>query len=256
MGQRLHSLVLIDEAENHLHPAIQAQLRELLVNQFHSQVFVITHSAIFVNTRTLSSTIRFFLDSTGTRHKKCKDALHGNAKSIVNVLNYSNGARIFFTTKVVIVEGPSDQDFITAVIRHNYPNEDIEVLAAGDKYQVMKWKTIIERLGVKVCTIRDLDAAKKGSIKTIRDVKKDRSLRRSDVAPEERELLTANMNNAAREHDYILARGAIEEYIPGGVSNYSNKTAHMRAFLDGSYWNKEYLGRREITHILNEIVKY
>lgn len=256
VSKKLHSLVLIDEAENHLHPAIQSKLRDLLISQTHSQVFVITHSSVFINTKTLSSTIRFFSDNKGTKHIKCKEALRGNPKSIVNVLNYSNGARIFFTNKVLVVEGPSDQDFFTSIIRSRYPNEDIEVLSAGSDDQVIKWKNIINKLGVKVCTIRDLDTAKKGQIKKIRNIKKGRSLRALDVDPQEYKILIENINKAVKNYDFILRKGSIEEYIPGGVSNYNDKVGSMRLFLDSNNWDKQYLWPRELHGILKKIIEY
>lgn len=254
IGNDLKATVLVDEIENHLHPSVQSKLRDALYSTdgFISQTIAITHSPVFITTKTLNATTRVYIEYGGTKTKNCRNALTRNAKSIINILDYTNGSRIFFTNKVLLVEGPSDQEFFTAYLKKFWPNSNIEVLSVGSKDQLQKWRKIIEDFEVKVCTIADLDAAKKDQIKTITPRVKGISIKWSDVDPIEYTTLKANISLGFAKHSFILKKGAIESYIPFSTKD---KIEGMRHFLNKGDWTT--LNHKiELSKIIKAVVKY
>jgi len=190
------------------------------------------------------------MDNGSSYTKNCRLALRGDAKSLVNVIDYSNGARIFFTNKVLLVEGPSDQEFFVNYINHIYPNAPIEVIYTSSKTQLKNWRKIIESFGLKVFTIADLDAAKKGEIKKIRTLPEGKSLTWSDVDPSEHSILLTNIAKKALTGDFILRKGSIESYIP---NTSSDKILNMRNFLDSNLW-QNVQNKQELKSIVKTII--
>lgn len=251
MGAELKSFVLIDEIENHLHPTIQATLRDTLLELSANgvQAIAVTHSPIFINSKTLEATARIYSTFDGSKVKMCAGALNGNAKSIVNVLQYTNGARVFFTNKVLLVEGPSDELFFSAYLDKYFPKSGIEVINTGTKDQIENWKAIISQFDVKVCAISDLDSATKNSQPTIHEVK-NRSKAKDDFAPEKYKILMAGATNMRAKDRYILKEGALESYVPG----VGDKLQRVYDFINRDDWSTLSYAD-EISEIVTSIVE-
>jgi putative ATP-dependent endonuclease of OLD family len=236
MGEELKSFVLIDEIENHLHPSVQARLRDALVELSTNgvQTIAVTHSPIFVNARTLEATARVYSTPNGSKIKMCSGALSGDAKAVVNVLQYTNGARVFFTSKVLLVEGPSDEEFFSAYIDKYHPKVDIEVIATGTKDQIENWKKIISQFDVRVYAISDLDSATKKTPTPIQAIEGGRSKVKSDFTPEVYEVLLAGVKSMRKKDRFILKEGALESYVPGT----GDKVKSVREFINNGQWDQ------------------
>lgn len=251
MGAELESFVLIDEIENHLHPTIQATLRDALLELSANgvQAIAVTHSPIFINSKTLEATARIYSTSEGSKVKMCAGALNGNAKSIVNVLQYTNGARVFFTNKVLLVEGPSDELFFSAYLDKYFPKSGIEVINTGTKDQIENWKAIISQFDVKVYAISDLDSATKDSQSPITEVK-NRSKTKADFTPEKYAILMTGAERMRTKDRYILKEGALESYVPGT----GDKLQRVYDFINSSDWSTLNYAN-EISDIITNIVE-
>lgn len=253
LGAELKSLVLVDEIENHLHPSVQAKLRDALTELSDTgvQAIAVTHSPIFINAKTLQATARIYSTASGSRIRMCADAvLRGNAKSIINVLQYTNGARVFFTNKVLLVEGPSDELFFSAYLEKYFPKSGIEVINTGTKDQIENWKEIISQFDVKVCAISDLDSATKNPQTPISEVK-GRSKVKSDFTPDIYKVLMQGAERMRAKNRYILKEGALESYVPGTA----DKLQSVHNFIDADDWSK-LSHADEIYGIVAEIVNF
>jgi len=251
LGAELKSFVLIDEIENHLHPSVQAKLRDALTELSATgvQAIAVTHSPIFINAKTLEATARIYSTPSGSKVRMCADGvLRGNAKSIINVLQYTNGARVFFTNKVLLVEGPSDELFFSAYLEKCFPKSGIEVINTGTKDQIENWKKIISQFDVEVFAISDLDSATKSSQPTISEVK-NRSRTRADFAAEVYKVLEDGAARMRERNRYILMEGALESYVPGTA----DKLQSVHNFLDADDWSK-LKHADELEEIVTEIV--
>ena len=74
------------------------------------QFIIATHSAIFVLPTTIEGVHRFFKEDkkfTKTTHPTISE----DEKDLVQFLTYTNSSKIFFTEKVILVEGDSDEYF-------------------------------------------------------------------------------------------------------------------------------------------------
>ncbi|MFC1622883.1 AAA family ATPase [Patescibacteria group bacterium] len=107
-----NGLMIIDEPELHLHPQIQqAYLRiiEKVQRDFDVQFIFATHSPLFIDINTISNVYRFYQEDKSTRI--ANPVIDEEDKDLVRILNYTNSARIFFSSKVILVEGDSDEFF-------------------------------------------------------------------------------------------------------------------------------------------------
>lgn len=250
LGAELKSFVLIDEIENHLHPSVQAKLRDALLELSADgvQAIAVTHSPIFINAKTLVATARIYSAAGASRIKMCIGALDGNAKSIINVLQYTNGARVFFTNKVLLVEGPSDELFFSAYLERFFPKSGIEVINTGTKDQIENWKRIISQFDVEVCAISDLDSATKISQPTLTEVI-NRSKTKADFTPEVYKVLMGGVARMRSRKRYILREGALESYVPGD----GDKLQRIHDFVDADDWST-LRHADEIKEIITEVV--
>lgn len=255
-----HSVVVIDEIENHLHPSVQVKLREMLISiaSKTSEVIAITHSSLFVNTSTLKNTARVFHIDGYSTIKMCGNALTTRKqKQLTAILDYTNGSRIFFTNNVLVVEGESDELLFNAYIKKFFPITDIEVLRVGGDAGVL-WKPIIQEFGVNVYLIHDLDEVLKhfnprpALTKTLpRNMSLDKSyLTATDYA----EALKIR-KRLRRRKEFILREGAIEEYINSTIPKIDKrKVDRMLDFLNNDDWSK-LSNKREIDLIIAAILK-
>lgn len=254
-----HSVVVIDEIENHLHPSVQVKLREMLINiaSTTSEVIAITHSAIFVTTDTLKNTARVFHKDGYSAIKMCGDALSTTrTRQLSAILNYSNGSRIFFTNKVLVVEGESDELFFNAYINKFSPITDIEVLRVDGDAGAF-WKPIISEFGVEVYLIHDLDEVLKRFTTRptlTKTLPRAMSLDKTYFTPTDYTEALSIRTKLRRRKEFILKEGAIEEYVDSTIPKIkSRKIERMLAFLNNDDWSK-FVNKREVEQIMKLIL--
>jgi predicted ATP-dependent endonuclease of OLD family len=257
------AVVIIDEIENHLHPSVQTKLREMLhaTSGNNSEVIAITHSAIFVNSKTLKHTARVYHDDGYSTIKMCGGALVGRrVKTLQTVLNYANGSRIFFTNRVLFVEGPSDELFFTAYLFKFHPSEDIEVLSlgGGGEKSMANWRPIVEELGVKVYQINDLDQAVLGTTPRPLPVCTGHpkiSHQRACFSSTDLARIDAIISARKTQSQYILTQGALEEYYTSTVSKSKDlKMNRVMDFLSSGDWTRIQYGS-ELVSIISDALK-
>ena len=116
-------LIIVDEPENHLHPEaihyIDGVLNELSKN---NQVLISTHNPIFVSRSNIASNI--IVESGQAQKAKRVD-------DIRNTLGVVCSDNLMFSDYVVVVEGPTDRDFLT-----KFFNEDEELKNCLDSKMV------------------------------------------------------------------------------------------------------------------------
>jgi putative ATP-dependent endonuclease of the OLD family len=255
------AVVIIDEIENHLHPSIQTKLREMLqaASGNSSEVIAITHSAIFVNSKTLKNTARVYHNNGYSTVKMCGGALIGpRAKTLGAVLNYTNGSRIFFTNRVLFVEGPSDELFFTAYVFKFHASEDIEVLSVGgDEGNMANWRPIVEALGVKVYQINDLDQAIKGTAPQPAPIcSGHQGISHSRVCFSLSDLTRVDTVITGRkaQSQYILTQGSLEEYYTSTIAKTKNlKMDRVIDFLSSGDWTRVQNGP-ELSSIIADVL--
>ncbi|KAF0153571.1 MAG: hypothetical protein FD143_103 [Ignavibacteria bacterium] len=124
----------IDEAELHLHPTGQRQLKNSLIELTNSvdQVFITTHSSVFIaDDHTHQNIYKVDKDN---RKTEITCVSRTDRQSIVYDLLGGSPADLLFPSNFLIVEGRSEEIFINNIVKKFYPNKPtIHIVAAhGD----------------------------------------------------------------------------------------------------------------------------
>ena len=157
-----NGIIIIDEPELHLHPTWQSVIMELFIELSEitgNQFILATHSAVFVNKRTINNVIRVYSGDDGYSNvvKFDKNSID-NSKDILHIINSHNNEKMFFADKVVLVEGIKDKIVLEALIQIFENKSDIiEVLEVHGKHNFGKYRLFLDSLNVKNYIISDLD---------------------------------------------------------------------------------------------------
>lgn len=228
-------LFLIDEPELHIHPQMQEKflriIREAQEN-LNLQFILATHSPVFVNEKTIDGVRRFYLDDN--RYTKVVVPQIGSKeRELIQILNYTNASKIFFSDKVVIVEGDSDEYFFRFYFdkykEGKQIDKSVDFLYIGGKDKIGYWKPFLDACKIHSYYIGDLDNVLGGASAQI-------------VAKYEQNI-------------FVLKQGNLETYI-GKVR--ANKLENVIDFCKNRYeaWkidpdNKSKI--QELDYIFNQI---
>lgn len=118
--QNIHSLYVFDEPDTHLHVKAQVELLEVIrkFTDSNKQVIITTHSPFIMNA-VKPNQIRFlYLEDGKTNIKPVID--DKNVEWVLNTLGIAN-THLFFSKKILIVEGHTEEIFIPLVYQklHN-----------------------------------------------------------------------------------------------------------------------------------------
>ncbi len=141
-------LFFIDEAELHLHPKAQRQLKEVLYDlaKDTDQVFINTHSSVFVADNYASQSIFKVEKSSG---ETCISKVNELEKPyIIYDLLGGSPADLLLPNNFLIVEGQSEFELFTRIIKRFYADKpSIQIIQAhGDVDQAEKSINAIEKL--------------------------------------------------------------------------------------------------------------
>lgn len=143
-------IFFIDEAELHLHPTAQRQLKQALLElaDGHDQVFINTHSSVLLaDNHDQQSLFRVAKEAQGeTQIARISSAL--TKHEVIFELLGGSPADILLPANFLIVEGPSEAEFLKGVISRHYSDKvEIQVLAAtGDDERQRQIVTAVENL--------------------------------------------------------------------------------------------------------------
>lgn len=240
------AVVIIDEIENHLHPGVQSKLQKMLLNggSTGSQIIAVTHSPVFIDSSTLKYTYRVHNENGYSNITECGSAFNSvRSKDLEVILNYTNGARIFFTNKVLLVEGISDELFFRAYLNRRVSGSEIEVLnVGGDTGRMLPWRNLIETLGVKVFQINDLDQAydttnPRPVLLTPRI--RGQGLLRSHFSPTDLARIDQTIQDERSHNRIHLKHGSLEEYYTSSIIRTKrNKPDRVIDFLSSGDWTR------------------
>lgn len=156
-------VIIIDEPELHLHPQIQQKYLNIIfdvIKQMNLQFIIATHSPIFVNERTIDGIRRFYLDDNGFT-KVITPNVGSKEKELIQILSYTNSSKIFFSDKVVLVEGDSDEYFFRFYFdkykETRTISKSIDFLYIGGKDKIGYWEKFLTDCKINSYYVGDLD---------------------------------------------------------------------------------------------------
>jgi len=161
-----NSLIIIDEPELNLHPRWQKLLLRFFLNvqsEKNSQFVISTHSASFLDERTLPHVRRIFRkDQSSTLSSTNLNSTADPALAdAVKLLNAQQNERLFFTQKAVLVEGPSDfviwQKLINTLLEIFGVGEIIEVIEVLGSANFAKYRAFLNIFEIDSYIVADQD---------------------------------------------------------------------------------------------------
>lgn len=163
-----HGLILVDEAEIHLHPRWQKELIRLFKSQSaasdcDNQFIVATHSDLFITPDTVSETIRVFkADDGSSQVVMLHDKDLGASRDLLHIVNAHNNQRIFFADKVILVEGLHDRTVYEKLVEEmsSDTSEIIEVIEATSTSYFERYRKFLDAFEIKNYVFADFDHIK------------------------------------------------------------------------------------------------
>lgn len=161
-----YSMVLIDEPEIHLHPAMVKKLLWAMQNSQAGQIFFTTHSPLFITPVTLIQLIRVVKNEEGTQvFGLGKNNI--NHQRLIQELNADN-LEMFFTDKVILVEGVSDRILLRGLIDRFYKgHRDLKVIETHGKGNMLIFVKLLRVFNIPFAVILDWDAIKTNHLRDL-----------------------------------------------------------------------------------------
>lgn len=202
-----NGLLMIDEPEIHLHPRLQKKYFELLKDfseKYNLQSILVTHSPVFIDEKTIKNTYRFYIESGETKIIK-PDGILPSEEELIRFLSYTNSSKIFFTNKVILVEGDTDNYFFTYLLNNEIKsNQEIEFLTIGGKNSYKKWFDFLDKFKIKRYLLTDFDFLDKKTEYASLGISETRKKLASQGLTADN-IAEAEMSNTDREQDVLGA---------------------------------------------------
>lgn len=166
-------ILLLDEPELHLHPAMQKRILDLLSESTTgsgNQILLITHSPYLISAQDIDATWRFAMTEHGTEvHNlgRVLSELEGQEREKLAVKLLNPDVRsILFSQGVIFVEGPSDKIVVEQIDRYlstkkkgaNIDESEWPIIDIGGKKSLHSFMTLSHILGVPNLAILDYDS--------------------------------------------------------------------------------------------------
>ncbi|MEH6759265.1 MAG: AAA family ATPase [Parasphingorhabdus sp.] len=160
------TLIIVDEPELHLHPRWQTSLFNLFVKLSKStgnQFVLATHSPTFISPESIKFVSRIYIQDQKSDIVRLNASNLPNAKHLFNIVNSQNNESIFFTDRVLLVEGISDKIFFDRVFdilsreAGQQRDSNLEIVSVGGKGFFPAYQMLLKACKVQGLIIADLD---------------------------------------------------------------------------------------------------
>lgn len=201
-----YTILILDEPEIHLHPALIKKLLSIIeYKNVDNQLFLTTHSPLFIHTTNLHRLFRVTKEETSTKvHSPRLIGQRLNYTRLTQELNADN-TEMLFADKVLLVEGPSDHVLMRGLINRFYSGEkNIKVVQTYGKSNIDIYTELLKVFDIPYVVLLDRDALYDTGIKLIQN-----EVKQEFTEPEQLLINMLKKNNI-----YILPNGSIERNYP------------------------------------------
>ncbi len=154
-------ILAIEEPEIHLHPEAERKLYRLM-QEFSAttQMFIVTHSPVFVEPDEIKNLFRIIKKGTRTEICSMRPQQYIDRERLKQELNAEN-CEMFFADKVLLVEGISDKIFMDGLIqRYSKSTAEIKVVSSYSKDNFEVYVDLLRIFKIPYLIMTDLDALK------------------------------------------------------------------------------------------------
>lgn len=232
-----NGLVVIDEPELHLHPQLQKKLLTLLEkvsNGLLLQCIIATHSSLLINENNIQYVYRFFYINNKTHVIAPLHSYHEGEANLVQILRFTNTAKIFFVNKIIMVEGEIDELFFgyyLSYLAETSPERakkitNFEIININGKGSFRRRKKFLDKFGLQSYFIGDWDNIQDTGVKV--DMSKYRKYVEKipktkryptliqmiqEHNPAKRQEIIAFIDELYVEGIFLLKQGDVETYM-------------------------------------------
>ena len=239
-----YTVVMIDEPEIHLHPAVIKKVLWAMQNSQAGQVIFTTHSPLFIKPITLPQVVRFIKEKNST--KAFSLTQHNlDVHRLIQELNADN-LEMFFADKVLLVEGVSDKLLVRSLIDKFYQGDkDIKVIQTHGKGNVKIYVHLLDIYKIPYTIMLDRDATKTQQLRTL--------MHHMDInlPPLKDEELIKSLK---KYNIYILPNGDLEANYPRRYQNEDSKSLNaLRAARQIRQSDFDSKGMTNLKEIINSL---
>lgn len=162
LGQDTSYILLFEEPEAHLHPQFQREIAIILKSlseHINYQTFITSHSPQFIDLLNLDYVFIFNKEKECTKSNKCELHLTDIREEIKNLLLFDpNVKEIFFSEKIVLLEGSSEEIISNILIREGKLNvSNVSIINAKSKFNIPRFLKVFNSLGIPYTVLIDED---------------------------------------------------------------------------------------------------
>jgi predicted ATP-dependent endonuclease of OLD family len=162
LGQDISYILLFEEPEAHLHPQFQREIAKILKDLSENtnyQTFITSHSPQFIDLLNLDYVFIFNKEKECTKPNKCELHLTDIKEEIKTLLLFDpNVKEIFFSEKIVLIEGPSEEIISNILIQKgNLDVSNVSIIKAESKYNIPRFIKVFNSLKIPYTILIDED---------------------------------------------------------------------------------------------------
>ena len=205
------------------------------------QIFFTTHSPLFITPISLGSVIRVIKDDKNLTKAFSIDNNKYNFKRLIQELNADN-LEMFFTDKVILVEGVSDKLLIRGLIDKFYKGQkDAKVIQTHGKGNMRLYVGLLNIFQIPYLVVLDRDVIKSNHL---RDLMRHLEI---NLPP----LHNEDLINALKDHGiFVFPNGDLEKNYPRKYQRDDSKSINaLRAaslITEHDYKSKRMINLKEI----------
>jgi predicted ATP-dependent endonuclease of OLD family len=201
-----YTVLLLEEPEIHLHPALIKKLLTVFEREnLDNQIFLTTHSPLFIHPNNLHRVFRVIRENESTVvYSPRLQGKNIDYSRLTQEMNADN-CEMFFADKVLLVEGPSDHILMRGLIDRFYRGaKEIKVIQVYGKSNIDIYSELLEMFQIPYAVLLDQDAMKDVGLNLIQSHIKDWSFKTEK-----------NLVLMLKRHDiFVLPNGSIEKNYP------------------------------------------
>ncbi len=162
LGREISYILLFEEPEAHLHPQFQREIAKILKNLSdlpNYQTFLTSHSPQFIDLLNLDYVFIFNKEKECTKSNKCELQLTEIKEEIKTLLLFDpNVKEIFFSEKIILIEGPSEEIITNFLIQGGKLDaSNVSIITARGKFNIPRFLKVFNSIGIPYTVLLDED---------------------------------------------------------------------------------------------------
>lgn len=214
----VYSVVLLEEPEIHLHPALAKRLFSVIEQENEdTQIFMTTHSPLFIKPTNLHRVFRVSRDAVSTHVDSPRLGGHRlDYNRLKQELNAEN-LEMFFADEVLLVEGSSDHILMRGLIDRFYNGtKEIKVIQTFGKSNMDVYVELLQIFKIGYIVLLDHDALYDTGLELLQQHIRD-GYTRTEISL---------IKLLKQHHIFVLPNGSIERNYP---RKYQRRRKHKPA---------------------------